>query len=76
PDGEPLIDGHGHRAYATSAGSAPSLGTHILMAYLPPDRAKVGTKLAVDYMDQRFPVTVGSGNATPLFDPDNDRIRG
>jgi len=76
PDGAPLIDGHGHRAYVTSAGSAPSLGKHILMAYLPPDQAKVGTKLAVDYMEQRFPVTVGAADATPLFDPDNERIRG
>ena len=42
-DGEPLIDGHGHRAYVTTAGSAPSLGQHVLMAYLPPDAAVVGT---------------------------------
>ncbi len=76
PDGEPLIDGHGHRAYVTSAGSAPSLGKHLLMAYLPPEQAKVGTKLAVDYMEHRYPVTVGSADATGLFDPDNARIRG
>jgi glycine cleavage system aminomethyltransferase T len=76
PDGEPLIDGHGHRAYVTSAGSAPSLGKHLLMAYLPPEQAVVGTKLAVDYMEQRYSVTVGSADATGLFDPDNARIRG
>lgn len=76
PDGEPLIDGHGHRAYVTSAGSAPSLGKHLLMAYLPPEVATVGTKLAVDYMEQRYSVTVGSADATGLFDPDNARIRG
>ena len=76
PDGEPLIDGHGHRAYVTSAGSAPSLGKHLLMAYLPPEQAVVGTQLAVDYMEQRYPVTVGSADATGLFDPDNARIRG
>lgn len=75
PDGEPLVDGHGHRAYVTSAGSAPSLGKHILMAYLPPEQAVVGTKLAVDYMEERYPVTVGSADATALFDADNDRIR-
>ena len=75
-DGEPLIDGHGHRAYVTSAGSGPSLGKHLLMAYLPPEQAKVGTKLAVDYMEERYAVTVGSEDATPLFDPDNERIRG
>ena len=76
PEGEPLIDGHGHRAYVTSAGSAPSLGKHILMAYLPPEQAIVGTKLAVDYMEERYSVTVGAADATPLFDPDNERIRG
>jgi glycine cleavage system aminomethyltransferase T len=75
-DGEPLVDGHGHRPYVTTAGSAPSLGKHLLMAYLPPDRAVVGTGLAVSYMEQRYPVTVAAADATPLFDPANDRIKG
>ncbi|MGH3360190.1 MAG: GcvT family protein [Nocardioidaceae bacterium] len=74
-DGEALVDGHGHRAYVTSAGSAPSIGKHLLMAYLPPDQAVVGRTLAVDYMEERYPVTVDAADATPLFDPDNDRIR-
>ena len=38
-DGGVLTDGHGHHPYVTSAGSAPSLGKHLLMAYLPPDEA-------------------------------------
>ncbi|MRK00871.1 FAD-dependent oxidoreductase [Aeromicrobium sp. S22] len=75
PDGEPLIDGRGRRSYVTSAGSAPSLGKHLLMAYLPPEKAVVGTRLAVDYMEERYPVTVGSADATGLFDPSNDRVR-
>jgi glycine cleavage system aminomethyltransferase T/glycine/D-amino acid oxidase-like deaminating enzyme len=75
-DGEPLVDGHGHRPYVTTAGSAPSLGKHVLLAYLPPDRAVVGTPLAVSYMEERYPVTVASADATPLFDPANDRIKG
>ena len=74
-DGEPLVDGHGHRAYVTSAGSAPSLGRHLLMSYLPPGLAVVGTELAVEYMQERYPVTVAAADATPLFDPDNERIR-
>ena len=41
-DGGVLTDGHGHHPYVTSAGSAPSLGAHVLMAYLPPDQAVVG----------------------------------
>ncbi len=75
PDGGPLVDGHGHHPYVTTAGSAPSLGKHLLMAYLPPDVASVGTKLAVSYMEQLYPVTVGSADATAMFDPDNERIR-
>ena len=76
PDGEPLVDRNGRRSYVTSAGSAPSLGKHLLMAYLPPDRAAVGTRLAVDYLEERYPVTVAAADATPLFDPGNERIRG
>ncbi len=74
-DGGELVDGHGHRPYVTSAGSAPSLGKHVLLAYLPPDQAVLGNQLAVSYMEELYPVTVGSIDATPLFDPDNDRIR-
>jgi len=74
-DGGPLVDGHGHHPYVTSAGSAPSLGKHILMAYLPPAEASIGNKLAVSYMEELYPVTVGSVDSTSLFDPDNERIR-
>ena len=75
PEGEPLVDGKGRRSYVTSAGSGPSLGKHLLMAYLPPDQAVVGTQLAVEYFGERYPVTVAVAGATPLFDPENARIR-
>ena len=75
-EGAPLVDRNGRRSYVTSAGSAPSLGKHLLMAYLPPDQATVGTRLAVDYLEERYPVTVAAADATPLFDPGNERIRG
>ncbi|MDP3894621.1 FAD-dependent oxidoreductase, partial [Nocardioides sp.] len=74
-DGGTLTDGHGHHPYVTSAGSAPSLGKHVLMAYLPPDQATVGNQLAVSYMEELYPVTVGSVDATALLDPTNERIR-
>jgi glycine cleavage system aminomethyltransferase T len=45
------------------------------MAYLPPEQAVAGTKLAVEYFGERYPVTVAVVGATPLFDPDNLRIR-
>jgi glycine cleavage system aminomethyltransferase T/glycine/D-amino acid oxidase-like deaminating enzyme len=73
--GETLTDGHGHHPYVTSAGSAPSIGKHILMAYLPVEHAHVGNELAVSYMEERYPVTVVSADSTPVLDPDNERLR-
>ena len=75
PEGDPLIDAKGRRSFVTSAGSAPSLGTHILMAYLPPAQAVVGTKLSVLYFGDRYPVTVAAAGPTPLFDPSNERVK-
>jgi glycine cleavage system aminomethyltransferase T len=75
-DGDMLTDGHGHHPYVTTAGSAPSMGKHLLMAYLPPAEAVIGNELAVSYMEELFPVTVAATDATPLLDPTNDRIRG
>ncbi len=42
-DGEPLVDARGRRSYVTSAGAGPSIGKHILMSYLPPEHASLGT---------------------------------
>ena len=75
-DGTPLTDAKGRRSYVTSAGAGPSLGRHILMAYLPPDQAVEGSAdLAVEYMHERYPVTVDVVGSTPIFDPENSRIR-
>ena len=76
PTGQaPLVDRKGRRSYVTSAGAGPSVGKHILLAYLPPEHAQVGERLAVEYMNERFPVTVETNDATPLFDPENTRVR-
>jgi glycine cleavage system aminomethyltransferase T/glycine/D-amino acid oxidase-like deaminating enzyme len=75
-DGTPLTDRKGRRSYVTSAGAAPSAGTYVLMAYLPPEHAVEGSgELAVEYMHERFPVTVAVAGSRPLFDPENARIR-
>jgi glycine cleavage system aminomethyltransferase T/glycine/D-amino acid oxidase-like deaminating enzyme len=74
-DGQSLVDARGRRSYVTSAGSGPSVGKHLLMAYLPPAQAAVGTQLAVEYFGERYPVTVAVAGSTPLFDPENARIR-
>jgi glycine cleavage system aminomethyltransferase T len=75
-DGTPLTDRKGRRSYVTSAGAAPSLGQYVLMAYLPPEHAVEGSQeLAVEYMTERYPVTVAVAGSRPIFDPDNARIR-
>ena len=73
--GGPLVDAKGRRSYVTSAGAGPSVGKHILMAYLPPEHAVAGETLAVEYMGDRYPVTVAVVGSTALFDPENTRVR-
>jgi glycine cleavage system aminomethyltransferase T/glycine/D-amino acid oxidase-like deaminating enzyme len=74
-DSSPITDAKGRRSYATSAGASPSTGTHVLLAYLPPERAVEGTKLFVEYFNEPYPVTVAVVGSRPLFDPDNLRVR-
>ncbi len=74
-EGEPLVDAYGRRSYVTSAGAGPSVGKHLLMAYLPPEFAEEGRELAVEYMTERYPVVVARAGRTPLFDPDDSRMR-
>ena len=73
--GEPLADAKGRHSYVTSAASGPSLGKHLLMAYLPASLAVEGGSLLVEYMGEPYPVTVAVAGSTPLFDPLNARIR-
>jgi glycine cleavage system aminomethyltransferase T len=73
--GERLVDAQGRPSYVTSAGSGPSVGKHLLMAYLPASDAVQDNSLLVEYMGEAFPVTVAVAGATPLFDPSNSRIR-
>jgi glycine cleavage system aminomethyltransferase T/glycine/D-amino acid oxidase-like deaminating enzyme len=75
-DGKRIVDRKGRGSYVTSAGAGPSVGKHILMAYLTPEEAVVGNQLLVEYMGERYPVSVAVAGATPLFDPENARIRG
>jgi glycine cleavage system aminomethyltransferase T len=74
-EGQPITDAKGRRSYVTSAGSGPSVGRYILMGYLPPEHAAVGNQLRVQYMGEQYPVTVQTNDSTPLFDPDNSRVR-
>jgi len=74
-DGEPITDDKGRRSFVTSAGVAPSLGKHLLMAYLPPQYAVEGTSLKVEYFGDHYPVTVAVVGSRSLFDPTNERMK-
>jgi glycine cleavage system aminomethyltransferase T len=74
-DGKPLVDAHGRRSYVTSAGAGPSIGKHILLSYLPPEDAVVGEELLVEFLGEHYPVTVACNDSTPVFDPDNSRVK-
>ncbi len=74
-DGERLVDPAGRPSYVTSAGAGPSVGKHLLMAYLPPEHATEGTHVGVEYFGEQYPVTVAVAGSTPLFDPENTRVR-
>jgi glycine cleavage system aminomethyltransferase T len=73
--GERLVDAKGRPSYVTSAGSGPSVGKHLLMAYLPAEHAVEGASLLAEYMGEQYPVTVAVAGSTPLFDPSNERVR-
>ncbi|HEX2521855.1 MAG TPA: FAD-dependent oxidoreductase, partial [Terriglobia bacterium] len=74
--GDPIEDRKGRRSYVTSAGAGPSVGKHLLMAYLPPMYASAGTQLKIEYFGQHYPVTVVVAGSTPLFDPSDERMKG
>jgi glycine cleavage system aminomethyltransferase T len=74
-DGARIVDRKGRASRVTSAGAGPSVGWYLLMAYLPPQHARVGTELTVMYMNELFPVRVEVAGSTPLFDPDNKRMK-
>ncbi|HJM26462.1 MAG TPA: glycine cleavage T C-terminal barrel domain-containing protein, partial [Acidimicrobiales bacterium] len=73
PDGNRIVDSHGRASRVTSAGFGPSVGKHLLMAYLPRELAIPGTDLQVMYMNDLFPVTVASTGA--VFDSDDTRMK-
>ena len=70
---ERLVDAKGRESFVTSAGAGPSLGQYLLLAYLPVEQAAPGNKLQVQYMNERFPVSVAPRSA--MFDPENARMK-
>jgi glycine cleavage system aminomethyltransferase T len=75
-DGERIVDAKGRVSRVTTAGAGPSVGKYLLLAYLPPEHAVVGTKLQVMYMNELYPVTVERATGeTALFDPTDARMK-
>ena len=74
-EGDRIVDSKGRISRVTTAGSGPSVGKYLLMAYLPPEHAVEGTDLRVMYMNETFPVKVARAGSTPLFDPEDARMK-
>lgn len=74
-DNERILDSKGRVSRVTTAGHAPSAGEYVLMSYLPPEHAEVGTKLQVMYMNELFPVEVAVVGPGGIFDPDDSRMK-
>ena len=74
PDtGEVLIDDAGRRSYVTSVAYGPSVGRNIALGYLPHAYCREGRKLAIQYFNEVYPVTVEAVGYKPLYDPKNER---
>lgn len=75
-DGERIVDSHGRPSFVTTAGSGPSVGKHLLLAYLPAEHAVVGRDLFVKYMEELYPVKVATIDRPGVFDPEDTRMKG
>ncbi|MEO8363364.1 MAG: FAD-dependent oxidoreductase [Ilumatobacteraceae bacterium] len=73
--GDRIVDSKGRVSRVTTAGAAPSLGTYLLLSYLPPEFAIEGTELRVMYMNELFPVRIARVGSQPLFDPTDSRMK-
>ncbi|MGH1489970.1 MAG: glycine cleavage T C-terminal barrel domain-containing protein, partial [Acidimicrobiales bacterium] len=73
-DGQRIEDSHGRVSRVTTAAPGPSVGKHLLMAYLPTELAVIGTELQVMYMNELFPVKVGAIEGS-VFDPEDTRLK-
>ncbi len=74
-DGERIVDSHGRVSRVCTAGPGPSIGKHLLLAYLPTELAVLGTDLLVGYQNETFPVKVAAIEGS-LFDPEDERLKG
>lgn len=74
-DGERIVDSHGRVSRVTTAGNGAAYGSYLLLGYLPTDKAVIGAKFSVMYMNELFPVTVTATTGSS-FDPEDTRLKG
>ena len=75
-DGDRILDDKGRISRVTTAGSAPSIGKYVLLAYLPIDKCIPGTALQVLYQNELYPITVAAaGRNLSLYDSEDARMR-
>lgn len=73
--GEVLVDELGRRSYTTSIAYGPTIGRNIALAYLPWSYCQQGSRLAVEYFGETYPVEVAAVGYRPLYDPENLKPR-
>lgn len=73
-EGQRIVDSHGRVSRVCTAGPGPSVGKHLLLAYLPTELAVVGTDLLVGYQNETFPVKVAAVEGS-VFDADDSRLK-
>lgn len=71
--GAPILDGDETLGYAASAEYGHTVDAGIVVGYLPPDYTDTGTRLTVQYENERHPATV---RESPLYDPERERLLG
>ncbi|MBB6013253.1 glycine cleavage system aminomethyltransferase T/glycine/D-amino acid oxidase-like deaminating enzyme [Aquamicrobium lusatiense] len=72
---EVLVDELGRRSYTTSVAYGPTIGRNIALAYLPWSYCRQGSRLAVEYFGETYPVEVAAVGYRPLYDPENLKPR-
>ena len=75
-DGAPLDDAQGAPLVRHERGRRPvrrQAHPHVLPAARARERRRASSPC--EYMGERFPVTVAVAGSTPLFDPDNERVK-
>jgi glycine cleavage system aminomethyltransferase T/glycine/D-amino acid oxidase-like deaminating enzyme len=69
---EPIRAGGRVVGYVTSAGYGYSVGRCVAYGYLPVELVVPGTKVEIEYFDERLPATVAED---PLWDPKGERLK-